>query len=533
MRPAQVIDERFELQGELGRGGMGVVFRAFDRTLNRPVALKAVIEERLSPERRERFRREGQVTAALSHPHVLRVHAAGDHQGRPYLAYELVEGARTYEEALPGASREQVLTWVRDAARGLGAAHARGIVHRDVKPENLLVDSSGLVKVADFGLALAVDSERLTKTGAILGTPQFMAPELFAGKGHQAVGPATDVWALGVLLYWSLAQAFPFEGASMLELAAQIASGEPIPLRQRDRELPRALESVCAKALAKEPERRYGDGDAFADELDRFLRGEAISASGVRRTSARGRKGLGLALVAGAAVAILLGAALLFDPQARVRVEASPARTPSARPSAPPATPGEGPAANRRRRPRPTPQPSAKRPPTLDDVISFVGKNVVGDVTKDKPGVTEFQTGELFRQGQDWKEMRRLYVKAAGLGNVAAVRRLAEGHLYGRNGMQVDLDQAVRWLRRGVELGHVQSMRELGVMLWRGQGVPQDAPAGLALLEPCAAAGDADAARALANLLQKGAPGVPANPEAVKRWRAVAEAEREVEILPR
>ena len=525
-RPAPVIDERFELHGELGRGGMGVVFRAYDRTLGRPVALKAVIEERLSAERRERFRREGQVTAALNHPHVLRVHAAGEHQGRPYLAYELVEGARTYEEALPGASREQILTWVRDAARGLGAAHARGIVHRDVKPENLLIDASGLVKVADFGLALAVDSERLTQTGAILGTPQFMAPELFAGKGLHSVGPATDVWALGVLLYWSLAQAFPFEGSSILELAAQIASAEPIPLRQRERELPRSLESVCAKALAKTPAQRYPDGDAFADELERVLRGETVSASGVRLTTARGRKRAALSLVVGGALSLLIGAALLFDPQARVRPPRPVAQ--AARPS-----PSPSPDPSPTTRASAAPRPAQSRRPTLDDVISFVGENVVGDVSRDKPGVAEFQTAEVFRQGKDWREMRRLYVKAAGLGNVAATRRLAEGHLFGRNGMDADFDEGVRWLRRGVELGHVQSMRQLGIMLWLGKDLPQDAPAGLALLEPCAAAGDADSARALVKLLKVGAPGVPPDPAAVQRWRVVAKAGRDVELLER
>ncbi|MCO5164929.1 MAG: serine/threonine protein kinase [Planctomycetes bacterium] len=191
--PAPVIDDRFLLLGELGRGATGAVYRARDLERGGEVALKVALAR---PEwvRLQRFLREGEVTAALRHPNIVGIHSMGVADGRPYLAYELVEGARQLDEAARGAPLGRRVELVRDAARALGHAHARGVVHRDVKPANVLVDGAGRVRVADFGLAQALDHERLTVTGALLGTPAYMAPEqLRARRGD--VGPPTDVWA--------------------------------------------------------------------------------------------------------------------------------------------------------------------------------------------------------------------------------------------------------------------------------------------------------------------------------------------------
>ncbi len=284
----------YQLLGELGRGAMGVVYRAFDPALGRQVALKVV----LGGGRPERLLREGQVTAALDHPGIVRVHAAGAlPDGRPYLAYELIEAARTLEEVLPALPLSDRLRRVRDAARALGYAHARGVVHRDVKPSNVLVSAAGEVKVADFGLAVANDLERLTQTGALVGTPAYMAPEmLFPEVGP--VGPPADVWALGVVLHEALSGELPFAGVGFVELASAIRRG----LRARlPREVSRDAAAVCARALALAPEARYPDGEALARDLDAVLRGE-------RPTAARGGRGgalrvAALALLACAAVA--------------------------------------------------------------------------------------------------------------------------------------------------------------------------------------------------------------------------------------
>ncbi|MCO5167555.1 MAG: bifunctional serine/threonine-protein kinase/formylglycine-generating enzyme family protein [Planctomycetes bacterium] len=292
----------FEVLGELGRGGMGVVYRARDPAAGREVALKVVLHE-ADARRLARFVREGEVTATLDHPGIVKVHAAGEADGRPYLAYELVPGARTLDELLPGLPLRRRVEYVRDAARALGFAHARGLVHRDVKGANLLVDAENRLKVADFGLAAGEGLERLTRTGALLGTPQAMAPEQFRGE-RERQGPPTDVWALGVLLYEALTGAPPFTGGSITELGARICRGELEAPGARAPDVPPDLEAVCLRALSVAPGDRYPDGEALARDLERWLAGAPVEARPRRR-----RRAL---LVAGAvAAAALLGAALL------------------------------------------------------------------------------------------------------------------------------------------------------------------------------------------------------------------------------
>jgi serine/threonine-protein kinase len=295
----------YELLGELGRGGMGVVYRARERATGREVALKVVLADVGTA--LARFRREGEVTAALRHPNILRVHGAGELGGRPFIAFELVEGCRTLADVLPQRSLAERAAYVRDAARALGHAHARGVVHRDVKPQNLLVDPAGLLKVADFGLAAGAELERLTLSGAHLGTPSYMAPEQVDAR-RDALGPWTDVWALGVILYEALVGQRPFPSGSFTTLVLHVLDREPPAPRTLVPAVPADLEAICLKALAKRPADRYPDGEALARDLDRALGGEAVDAAAARRRRGHLRRALlaaaGVTLIAG-----LLGAA--------------------------------------------------------------------------------------------------------------------------------------------------------------------------------------------------------------------------------
>jgi hypothetical protein len=303
-------DPRFRILAELGRGGMGAVYRAVDERVGREVALKTVLPQlAASSTQRERFTREGQITAKLQHPNILRVHEAGElEDGTPYMACELVEGARTLGELAPQLERLRRVAYVRDAARGLGAAHARGIVHRDVKPANLLVDRLGNLKVADFGLAAGADLERLTRSGVQLGTPSYMAPEQVLSD-RAALGPWTDVWALGAVLYELLTDVKPFSGASFPDLCQSIIDGQPRPPRSCDPSIDRNLEAIVLRCLSQQPPDRYPDGDALAAELDLALGGrtpEAVAAMRARRAT-RSRRWV--IVVAG--VCLVLGAGLV------------------------------------------------------------------------------------------------------------------------------------------------------------------------------------------------------------------------------
>lgn len=266
---------RFEILGQLGQGSAAEVFRARDRTLNRVVALK-VLRETPSVDLRERFRREAQAAAGLSHPHLVAIHDAGEENGRMYLVLELVDG-RPLAQVLGTSSlglRERV-ELLKKAARGVAAAHGQGIVHRDLKPANILVTPSGDVKVTDFGLAHLMRSEStLTHQGQPLGTPLYMAPEQVRGSGAP-ISPRTDVYSLGAILYEILAGRPPHEGGTLLELYERILKDDPRPL---GRLAPRSLRAICQKALEKDPRRRYPDAIGMADDLGRYLAGEAPSA---------------------------------------------------------------------------------------------------------------------------------------------------------------------------------------------------------------------------------------------------------------
>lgn len=293
--------ERFELGAPLGRGAVGVVHRAWDRVLGHEVALKLLLVDRPTPTQMERFRREGELSRAIEHPHVVRLLAAASYQGKPCLAFELVEQARTLREALPGLAPRRVVELLRDAARALGAAHRLAVVHRDVKLDNLLLDGRGQLKVTDFGVATAAHLARLTRSGALVGTPQALAPEQVSGG---ALSPATDVWALGVALHEALLGEPPFEGEDMLQLLQQIMDA---PLASPARQgVDAGLAAIVERCLEKDPARRYADGDAVADALEAWLAGNAPA-----RATARRGGGRGVVIGLGVLLAAVLGAVAL------------------------------------------------------------------------------------------------------------------------------------------------------------------------------------------------------------------------------
>jgi serine/threonine protein kinase len=282
---------RYDVQARLGEGATAVVYRAWDRELRRPVALKILRESAgFSEIGRQRFRREAQAAAGLTHPNVITVHDAGEAEGRLYLVMEFVDGKPLIDFFRdPALDLRGRIRLIERAARGVAAAHEKGIVHRDLKPQNILITAGGEPKVADFGLAHMTDSTTaLTRTGSTLGTPLYMSPEQIGGKARE-ISPRTDVWALGAILYEVLAGRPPFMGETHLEIYEKISHQDPPPIPAADAFL-RDLETVALKALEKGPAKRYPSAREFADDLRRILDGEAIStrrASSLAKLSAR------------------------------------------------------------------------------------------------------------------------------------------------------------------------------------------------------------------------------------------------------
>jgi tetratricopeptide (TPR) repeat protein len=268
----------YEVLGEAGRGGMGVVYKARQLGLNRVVALKMVLGEDIADEKAViRFLAEAEAVAAVHHPNVVQVYDYGEHAGRPYMALEFCPGGRLYERLKNGPlPPREAAELVAAIASGVAAAHGQGIVHRDLKPSNVLFDEHGAPKVADFGLAKRGGVE-LTHSGALLGTPAYMSPEQ-AGVGTKFIGPAADVYSLGVILYECLTGDRPFRSRDVDVLLAMIRADAPPPPRKLAPQVPRDLETVCLKCLAKDPADRYPTANELADDLERFLAGKPVKA---------------------------------------------------------------------------------------------------------------------------------------------------------------------------------------------------------------------------------------------------------------
>jgi WD40 repeat protein len=269
----------YEVLGVLGRGGMGIVYKARQDGLNRLVALKMIQPAGTGPDDLARFRREAEAAAQLQHPNIVQVHAVGECEGRPYFSLEFVDGGSLAQKAAAGPlPPEQAARLVETVARAAHAAHQRGIVHRDLKPANILLTADGTPKIADFGLAKRLDVQvDQTQLGLILGTPSYMAPEQAQGHSHD-LGPAADVYALGAVLYELLTGRPPFQAATVLVLLEQVRAQEPVAPTRLQPRLPRDLETICLQCLRKEPRKRYASALDLADDLRRFLNGEPIRA---------------------------------------------------------------------------------------------------------------------------------------------------------------------------------------------------------------------------------------------------------------
>jgi WD40 repeat protein/serine/threonine protein kinase len=282
----------YEILEGIARGGMGVVFKARQKNLKRVVALKMILAGRVANhEEVERFRREAHAAGRLKHPNIVPVHEIGEHEGRHYLTMDFIEGV-----SLADKIREEILTprvaaeLVCKVAEAIEYAHEQGVVHRDLKPANILIDNQGQPHITDFGLVKLLESideesrAELTASGDIIGTPSYMSPEQAAGH-HHLIGPVSDIYSLGAILYSTLTGRAPFVAETSLDTLLQVMNKEPVSPKVLNPLVPMDLETICLKCLAKENYRRYGTAQLLADDLNRFLEGRPVLARPVGRIS--------------------------------------------------------------------------------------------------------------------------------------------------------------------------------------------------------------------------------------------------------
>ncbi len=484
----------FAVEGVLGRGAFGVVLRGRDPA-GRAVAIKLLAAETSGAERSarsddarrlERLRREGQLAARIRHSGVAVVHDLVELPGgRLALVSELVEGA-TLEEVAPTLERDGRVELVLQVARAVGAAHAQGVVHRDLKPQNILVEAAtGAAKVIDFGLATAADLERLTRTGAMVGTPSWMAPEQLRGE---PVGPPADVWALGVLLYEALVLQLPFPAEGLADLVRRVSTEAPPTPRSLDPSVPLAVEALTLRALSRAPARRPADGAAFAAEL------EAALAQG---QGGRGAPRLLVALAGAAALAGLLAVGSLAW-SGRRRATSDDAATTAAPTSgalagagsAGAVTAGTGSADQAATLVRDGAERLARDDPSGLALLEQAGEGgraeawLVGArwLLRPAPGRTPCQAYLDPAAARDGPRALRWLQKAAALGSIEAKRRLGEAYDDGWV-LPEDPAQAARLYLQAAEAGDGRTgdgraMDLLGRLYEDGRGVPKDAARG-------------------------------------------------------
>jgi len=270
----------YRMEEVLGRGGVGVVYKARHLKLNRDVALKMLLSGAYAnPHELARFTREAEAVASLRHANIVQVYDIGELEGLPFFTMELMEGGSLAQKLagvpIPAAEAASLIETLSMAAH---IAHQGNLIHRDLKPSNILLSDDGTPKITDFGLARRIDGEaEMTQTGAHVGTPSYMAPEQALGNMN-AIGPATDVYGLGAVLYEMLTGRPPFRAETVLETERQLISEQPVSPSRLNRRVPKDLETICLKCLSKEPSRRYVSAAALADDVRRFRQGEPIKA---------------------------------------------------------------------------------------------------------------------------------------------------------------------------------------------------------------------------------------------------------------
>jgi len=298
----------YELLEEIARGGMGVVYRARQIKLNRIVAVKMILSgQRAGDEELKRFRGEAEAAAALDHPGIVPIYEIGIHEDQHYFSMGFVSGeslqAQLRDGPLPPRRSAEICIKVAEA---VAYAHAHGVIHRDLKPGNILIDRSGVPRVTDFGLAKRVDSDnQLTQTGQVLGTPAYMPPEQALGKTGD-IGPPADIYALGAVLYAMLLGRPPFQAASPLETLRQVVDQDPVAPSKLNREVPKDLETICMICLQKKPDARFQSVQQFLEELNRYYRGEPIKSRPIGRVEHAARWCKRNPLVASVSAALVL-----------------------------------------------------------------------------------------------------------------------------------------------------------------------------------------------------------------------------------
>jgi beta-lactam-binding protein with PASTA domain/predicted Ser/Thr protein kinase len=298
----QVFDGRYRVVRKLGTGGMANVYLAEDQELGRSVAIK-MLDERHSQDEQfvERFRREAKNAAGLSHPNIVSIYDRGQAEGTYYIAMEYLEGRNLKELLITRGPTPLAVAidYARQILAALGFAHRHGIVHRDIKPHNVVVAPDGLLKVTDFGIARSGTSQ-MTETGSIIGTAQYLSPEQAKGA---PVTPASDIYSVGIVLYEMLTGSVPFTGDTPLEIAMKHLSTTPLPPSEKRREVPHELDSIVLRALAKDPADRYQSADEMDADLARASRGQAVAPE-TEEAATQVLRGAGAATLAGAPTAI-------------------------------------------------------------------------------------------------------------------------------------------------------------------------------------------------------------------------------------
>src|SRR6188508_612068 len=270
-----LLSGRYRLDAQVGAGGMSTVYRAFDSTLERRVAIKLMHRDiAADSDQLERFRREARAVAQLSHPHIVGVIDAGEEDGRPYIVFEYVEG-ETLKDRIRRLGRlpvDEAIAYAIEIARALSAAHARGIVHRDVKPQNVLVDEEGSAKVTDFGIARSMDDSGLTAEGRVLGTTDYVSPE--QALGHDVNGQS-DIYSLGIVLYEMLTGEVPFKGENHVAVAMKHVKDQLPDVQAKRPEVSATLASVLDHMTEKDVAHRYSDVPSLVADLEEALAIEA------------------------------------------------------------------------------------------------------------------------------------------------------------------------------------------------------------------------------------------------------------------